>query len=263
MQTLGLADTFLAIEKANEIGIVKQAGIHMLYKSDVNDEATLMFKGADNLLKLTSKGVMYSKLFEVFKNSEVYNADVDTPEIESGLKGIYAKMTKKGKEYKIFAVNKLPVSSPFTLNVDGKSYSGNYVLENYSKDLSNPVLEVNATSNQWTTSNMAGAISLPATSISIITISETDLNSTLSTQHIVSSFNLNIYPIPANNILHIEGLENSDYKIEILDVFTKNTIKFNKINSSTIDINHLASGVYILKITNDKNEVLIKKLIKN
>jgi hypothetical protein len=263
MQTLGLADAFLAIEKANELGIVKQAGIHMLYKSDVNDEATLMFKGADNLLKLTSKGVMYSKLFEVFKNSEVYNTDVDTPEIEPGLKGIYAKMTKKGKEYKIFAVNKLPVSSPFTLNVDGKSYSGNYVLENYSKDLSNPVLEVNATSNQWTTSNMAGAISLPATSISIITITETDLNSTLSTQDIVSSFNLNIYPIPANNILHIEGLENSDYKIEILDVFTKNTIKFNKINSSTIDINHLASGVYILKITNDKNEVLIKKLIKN
>jgi hypothetical protein len=262
-QTLGLADAFLATEKANELGIIKQAGIHMMYKDDFNDEATLMFKGADNLLKLTSKGVMYAKLFEVFKNAEIYNADITSAEIEPGLKGIYAKMTKKGKEYKIFAVNKLPISSPFTLNVNGKNYSGNYTLENYSKDLNNPVDAVNANSNQWVTSNLSGGISLPASSISIITISEANLNSSLSIQESVSNFNVNIYPIPVNNILHIDGIENSNYKIEILDVFTKNTIKFNKINTSSIDINHLASGVYLLKITNETNEVLIKKLIKN
>jgi hypothetical protein len=261
-QTLGLADAFLATEKANELGIVKQAGIHMMYKSDLNDEATLMYKGADNLLKLTSKGVMYTKLFEVFKNAEVYNADVASAEIESGLKGVYAKMTKKGTQYKIFAVNKLPVSSPFTLNVDGKNYSGNYILEHYSKDLNNPVAEVNATSNQWVTSNLTGAISLPASSISIITISEKDLNSILSIQNENLSFNVAVYPSPVNSVLHIEGIENKDCKIEILDMFGKNMVKFNKVNNSTIDINGLDTGIYFLKITNENSEVLIKKIIK-
>ena len=44
MNTIGIADAFLAIEKANQNGIVEQAGIHMLYKNDANSEATLMFK---------------------------------------------------------------------------------------------------------------------------------------------------------------------------------------------------------------------------
>ena len=133
VETLGIADMFLATVKAHQSGIVKQAGIHMLYKDDNNTSPTLMYFSGGNV-QLTTKGVLYSKLFEVFKNSEVFDADALSANIDNNLQGVYAKMTKKGNVYKLFAVNKLPVASPLIVTFNGVNYIGNYSIENvYSK----------------------------------------------------------------------------------------------------------------------------------
>lgn len=169
LQTLGIADAFLAIEKANQMNIVKQAGIHMLYKNNVNDTATLLYFNNGNLM-LTSKGKLYSKLFEVFKNSEVFDAEVVSFELESNLKAVNARMVKKGNQYKIFAVNKLPVTSQFILKINGVNYNGDYSIESYSENMSNPVNGIPAASNSWNNLSLSGNINLQANSISIITI---------------------------------------------------------------------------------------------
>jgi hypothetical protein len=174
VETLGIADMFLATVKGSQRGIVKQAGIHMLYKSNENSAATLMYFSGSNVM-LTSKGVLYSKLFEVFKNSEVYNADAVSENIDADLQGVYAKMVKKGNKYKLFAVNKLPVASPLSITFNGTNFIGNYTIETYSNGLNNPTSGVSATGNQWVSTNRTGGINLPASSISIITISESAL----------------------------------------------------------------------------------------
>ena len=265
IQTLGLADAFLAIEKANQLGIVHQAGTHMLYKNDENSEATLMFKGNGNQIRFTSKGIVYSKLFEVFKNAEVYNADVSSANLETDLKAIYGKMVKKGNQYKIFLVNKLPVASPFSLNVNGLTYIGNYTMETYTDDLSNPTNDVAATSNNWITTSSSGSINIPASSISIISILDSDLN-ILNTDEIGNFNKINIYPNPTKDIIYISDFSQQNYELSIYDF---NGILLKKYNSNSlnqiqfIDLKALENGIYLLKIKDENNINIVKKIIKN
>lgn len=71
--------------------------------------------------------------------------------------------------------------------------------------------------------------------------------------------NIFIYPNPINDYFNISGIENANIEIyNILGslVYTKN----NLINNSTIDVNNLKSGVYIIKVI-DKNNTFTSKII--
>lgn len=260
VQTLGIADAFLAIEKANEMNIVKQAGIHMLYKNDVNDTATLMYYNNSNQLMLTSKGKVYSKLFEVFKNAEVYNAETLSSEIITGLKAVNAKMVKKGTNYVIFAVNKLPVVSPLILNIDGNNFNGNYTLETYTENMSNATNGILASTNLWNTSNLNGNINLPASSISVITINENEINN-LSNNDFEKDKIL-VFPNPSSDFIFINGIENLKVKIEITDL-TGKVVFISEFNQNSIDISALKTGVYFINIVENGNTIITKKVIKN
>lgn len=261
IQTLGIADSFLAIEKANEMNIVKQAGIHMLYKNNANDTATLMYFDANNQLRLTSKGQLYSKLFEVFKDAEVYNAETTSSELVSGLKAVNAKMVKKGNVYKILAVNKLPVVSPFVLNINGVNYNGNYTIENLTGDMSSVVNGQLATSNVWEQQVLNGAISLPPSSISVITIQESELQNLININF--SNSELIVYPNPVANVVMIANLSNfNNYRFELYNAFGK-IIDYGILkNYEGVNMSKLSSGFYLLKIFEDSENITSLKVIK-
>lgn len=259
LNTLGVADVFLAIEKANEMNIVKQAGIHMLYKNDSDEYATLMYYDTGKL-RLTTIGKLYSKLFEVFKNSEVYNAETVSAELETGLRAVNAKMVKNGNAYKIFAVNKLPVSSPLQINIDGVPYNGNYTIETYSANMNGVINSELATTNVWTSTNNNGSINLPASSISVVTLTSSFLNN----EEVNNSKTVKIYPNPAMSNLCVEGLKNDMSKVSfyIYDMSGK-LIQSNKMPlSGCISVEKMTPGNYILQLKNGETIVYASSFIK-
>ncbi|SEQ13537.1 Por secretion system C-terminal sorting domain-containing protein [Hyunsoonleella jejuensis] len=176
-QTLASADVFLALEKGNVQGVVEQAGIHMLWKNNTYSESTLAFLDGGQM-KLSALGVMYASLFDVFKNNEVYDAYSNGPDIETGLQGMYAKAVNTGTEYKIFAVNKLPVASTLNFSMDGVAYDGNYTIQTFNEDitseLTSPYTDKTSPWSSSTQSTSTGSFSIPAYSISVITITYID-----------------------------------------------------------------------------------------
>jgi len=74
-----------------------------------------------------------------------------------------------------------------------------------------------------------------------------------------------IYPNPATEELQVTNYELQVEKIEIFDVFGSNVVVTFAVaqidGTNTIDISHLLSGVYFIRITT-KNETIIKKIIK-
>ena len=71
---------------------------------------------------------------------------------------------------------------------------------------------------------------------------------------------ITVYPVPAKDILYIEGIT-PDNTVYVCDITGRN-LEVKKLNSETLDIKHLSSGVYILNI-NDKGTVKKIKFIKN
>jgi hypothetical protein len=85
-------------------------------------------------------------------------------------------------------------------------------------------------------------------------------NLTLSTNNFDLSDNIQIYPNPSTNVIHINHNNQSINKIEIIDL--KGNIILSKFGEfENINVNHLSLGIYILKIYADNN-IIEKKLIK-
>ena len=72
---------------------------------------------------------------------------------------------------------------------------------------------------------------------------------------------INIYPNPANDVVHIESKE-AIQQLLIIDYLGR-TVKQLKVNSEQliVDINDLPKGIYLLHITNKLNNVYNEKLI--
>jgi hypothetical protein len=68
-----------------------------------------------------------------------------------------------------------------------------------------------------------------------------------------------IYPNPVNNELYISGIEYVS-SIQILDITGKNILE-KSVQNNKVDLSHLTSGVYFIKIQNG-NFTEIKKIIK-
>jgi polyhydroxybutyrate depolymerase len=67
-----------------------------------------------------------------------------------------------------------------------------------------------------------------------------------------------VYPNPTNSILYIDS--DKDVKFKICDLLGKEILP--ETNSKTIDVSHLQTGIYFLKL-NCEGNYLVKKLIKD
>lgn len=84
---------------------------------------------------------------------------------------------------------------------------------------------------------------------------------TLSTIAFDIASSLSVYPNPSSDVFFIES--NANGTVVVNDLLGK-TIQSQKIISGTsqLDLSHVSNGIYLLKITNDKNESKTMKLIK-
>ncbi len=76
---------------------------------------------------------------------------------------------------------------------------------------------------------------------------------------------ISVYPNPASEIININGLSGSDnIVVNIIDLQGR-TVLSNRVNGSnnSIDINNLSPGHYLIQITQDEEESIIKKLTIN
>jgi hypothetical protein len=80
-------------------------------------------------------------------------------------------------------------------------------------------------------------------------------------QHFASSFN--IFPNPATNEFTITNYELRITSVEIYDVFGKKLLSHtaNRTSQTTINVSHLQSGVYFVKIYTENNQFGVKRLV--
>lgn len=88
------------------------------------------------------------------------------------------------------------------------------------------------------------------------------IQETMSTEDLNSSSDIQIYPNPASEILHIKSGERM-MSVAITDVSGKNVIIKNEANTKATEVNlrSLASGLYWIRIQTDKG-ITTKKLLK-
>ena len=85
---------------------------------------------------------------------------------------------------------------------------------------------------------------------------------TLGINTISLSKDFNIYPVPAKNLITIENTSNvSIQRVEIYDVRGK-MIMHKKLNTNTVDISSMESGIYLLAIQTSSGAVW-KKIVKD
>ena len=76
--------------------------------------------------------------------------------------------------------------------------------------------------------------------------------------------NITIYPNPTTGELEIRNYESEIKSIEVFDVYGRKVSSHHLIPSSSnhlINISHLTSGIYFVKVTTEQGEV-VKKVIK-
>jgi hypothetical protein len=250
VQTLSLADMFIAIEKGNQDGVVMQAGIHMFYHSDNYGEATLSYYHNGKMV-LTAAGVMYAELFNTFKNKTVYNAISTSTELSSGLPAVNAKAILDGDSIRVFVVNKLPVSSPLKVQIDGVVANGAHNLKYFTEDPSIELTTPYATKNEpWTGTTGTGIPSIPAYSIAVVSFKKDGI---ITTENNLNDKNIYLYPNPATTYLTIGNFSNEKWK-----VINSNGQSVLEGDSKTIDVSRFPSGSYQLQI-NNKPITFVKK----
>jgi len=73
---------------------------------------------------------------------------------------------------------------------------------------------------------------------------------------------INIFPNPANNVIFIENTDNLDfYSISILNIQGQ-TVREYDVTSTQLDVSDITSGIYFIKFSTSRGEV-VKKIIIN
>ena len=244
LSVIASADIFMALlDEGFSDGVIKQAGIHMLYHSDVNQHQTSIFM-ENGSIRYTPTGVFYSKLFEVFKGADVYTADAVSDMLETDLPSVTARAVDFGDSIKVFAVNKLPVASELQLSLDGSSNANDYRKEVFAIDVESgwPAAYTN-TADAWQVSNGSGNPSLPAYSITVITMVK---NGIVTSAREVNPTPILAYPNPADQILFLSNPARGK-GFEVFDAQGKRLLQ-GTYSTNGIDLNNFAEGVYFLQI---------------
>lgn len=72
--------------------------------------------------------------------------------------------------------------------------------------------------------------------------------------------NITIYPNPANNFINISTTENIS-NVEVYNIVGKRVLSIKNLQNNQVDISNLASGMYMLRLTNGTS-IATKKIIK-
>ncbi len=247
IQTLSITDLFLAIEQEE---VVKQAGIHMLFKNEHYHESTLTYNIGSQMV-LTANGAVYSKLFDVFKNRQVYSALSNSTELEADLPAVNARAIDHGDHIKVFAVNKLPQSSILDLKFGGQDYSGDYTMECFHEDVDKVLSEsYESPEDAFVSQKGSGTITLPAYSICVVRISKDNISTGTESNKRDAEV---LYFSTIDKTIRIK----SDKPSVNWSLYSINGTEVQKGEELIISVNHLIKGMYIIQTERSRQKVLV------
>jgi hypothetical protein len=119
----------------------------------------------------------------------------------------------------------------------------------------------------WDNMDVAGKVSLSTveTGVYPLKTNEIDVNDNCSIRNISNSTvkNILIFPNPAASRINIFGISEIN-RISILDILGRilKTLPNNKAESMEIDVSSLSTGVYLIKMTDLKGNILTKRFLK-
>ncbi len=149
-------------------------------------------------------------------------------------------------------------------NYTGINYSipdGELLPNYYSVSMCN--IGESSNNNYWFFSFLAPCVTVAVTQYRYVTVSDDcstiNFSRTLSTEDVELTA-VAIYPNPTSDVLHIEGITN--IKVAELYSIQGKQIQISKNTSTQIDVRSLQSGIYFLKIIDDRNRSAIRKFIK-
>lgn len=148
-----------------------------------------------------------------------------------------------------------------TVSVSGITISANQPNAQYRWLNCNSNMQAIAGANaQSFTSTVNGAF---AVEINFSGCLDTSVCTTINSVNVLdveSGTEIQIFPNPANNVLNVSA--DFNFAVEIFDLTGKQVLRTN--NKSVIDISNLNTGLYLVKILNEKNETIkMEKLVKH
>jgi len=88
------------------------------------------------------------------------------------------------------------------------------------------------------------------------------IDQSLSTENFENKNSISIYPNPTSDEININGIDTTSFNLEIYDVVGKKVANYK--NQTSIDVSHLTSGIYLVKIIDLKTNVFSSyKIMKN
>jgi len=73
---------------------------------------------------------------------------------------------------------------------------------------------------------------------------------------------IKLYPNPSENVIYIEGFNLVNFNYQIISVNGSILTEDNAVSGQEIDVSHLASGLYFIKINTEQYGQTIKRFIK-
>ena len=252
MSAIAVADAFLAILDGNiQDEIVQQAGIHMFYHSDSNEPRTLIYIDGGTV-KHTAIGVVYSKLFKVFKGKEVFKALSTSEDISTNLPGVIARAVEDGDSIRVFAVNKLPVSSELVIVEDAIQKTGQFVLESYSMSPETWPDGVADPNIPWTTALPSGSVNLPAYSVNVVSFKK----EMPTANNYLTGNTVHIFPNPSDEVVFINGV--SDGAPYLFKDMTGQVVLMGNYSAAGIILKGLPSGIYLIEVEGENYKVAVQ-----
>jgi len=86
--------------------------------------------------------------------------------------------------------------------------------------------------------------------------------SIMSSSQDLAFTNLNVYPNPSNGIINIDGLSDEIKSITVFDMYGKIISAIPRTGENEIlDLHAYSSGIYLVQLLSDSNEILTKKIV--
>lgn len=242
----------------DQIGNVKSPAQYISVTNNITTQLKTIDPNIKVAVPLENDNYLAGDWNMTLANETYFDAYSAGPDIDTNLKGLYAKAVNTGTEHKIFVVNKLPVTSTLNYAIDGIAFDGNYTIETFTEDitaqLTTPYTSKASAWNSSSESATSGNLSIPAYSINVITIEDV-----LSISNFSNNFNTTVYPTLANDNIFIKsGIKVN--RLQLINVLGTKVLSINN-PSKTINISNNKRGMYFVVLELNNNHRVVKKII--
>jgi hypothetical protein len=73
---------------------------------------------------------------------------------------------------------------------------------------------------------------------------------------------ISIYPIPAKDVIVFKTEDSKHLKVELVSVEGKKVANFDFVGETTYDLSTISAGVYMAYITDEANNKIVKRIVK-